>query len=198
MFRTPTLIRHRLNRPTNEIETQGTIKLKYGDRTEKNGNCNINGSLTTRKKGWCSARHAGTVMSLANAAAEDKILCITKGSNTFKLKTLKTHGASENHQLAVIWRALIQWSPRLRAAAALTDGSQPVYTYMYETRCGQSPLRQPTSGYICMRYAAAANHRYGSGRSQPVYTYVRTRRGQSPLRQPFSVYICMRDAAADH
>ena len=51
MFRTPTLIRHRLNRPTNEIETQGTIKLKDGDRTEKNGNCNINGSLTTRKKG---------------------------------------------------------------------------------------------------------------------------------------------------
>ena len=82
---------------------------------------------------------------------------------------------------------------------------------------GGSHWRQPTGVYICMRHAAA-NHRYGSqpavtyvwdtrrrpitangsGRSQPVYTYVRTRRGQSPLRQPFSVYICMRDAAADH
>ena len=83
---------------------------------------------------------------------------------------------AKNHMLWIwgqcifIWRALIQWSPRLRAAAALTDGSQPVYTYvwdtlrpitataanqrlhMYEIRCGgQSPLRQrpqPTSVYI--------------------------------------------------
>ena len=94
-----------------------------------------------------------------------------KGSNTFKLETLKTHGASENHQLAVIWRALIQWSPRLRAAAALTDGTQPVYTYVWDT------LRPIT--------ATAANQR--------LHMYEIRGGGQSPLRQrpqPTSVYIC--------